>query len=510
MAEPAGAALRAGSLVGAADLPGDGCRRQGQHHQARHVRRQSAGLRGPLVQGAVDRGARSRFPVAHDAAAAAPRPHRHLQSLVLRGDAGRARAPEHPRAASSCRRSSSPRTSGASASRTSTRTSATCRGRACWSASSSCTCRRTSSASASWSGSTKPEKHWKFSPADVGERAHFADYMAAYEDTIRHTATERAPWYVVPADRKWFTRLVVSAAIIDAIQSLDPRFPEVDPKVRAEFKRVKAALEAEAKAAEEAAKADEEGLSEEVKRCWWPGEDELYVRYHDHEWGRPVTDDRRLFEKICLEGFQSGLSWITILRKRENFRKRLQGFRSRRRRALRRARRAAPAEGRRHRPASRQDRIDDQQREARARADRREGLAGGVLLVVGAGGVEPAEDVSRARAHEDEHDAAVDRAVEGSEEARLDVRRSHHLLCVHAGDGPRQRSRRRLLRARRDRTRAQAFFKTQAPSAQVPDYSSRSAIVARRGRRGAPAARSPDRSPPSAAPPSTQTATRRR
>jgi len=57
-----------------------------------------------------------------------------------------------------------------------------------------------------------------------------------------------------------------------------------------------------------------------VKRCWWPGEDPLYIDYHDHEWGRPVVDDRRLFEKICLEGFQSGLSWITILRKRENFR----------------------------------------------------------------------------------------------------------------------------------------------------------------------------------------------
>jgi DNA-3-methyladenine glycosylase I len=63
-----------------------------------------------------------------------------------------------------------------------------------------------------------------------------------------------------------------------------------------------------------------------VKRCWWPGEDELYIRYHDHEWGRPVADDRRLFEKICLEGFQSGLSWITILRKRENFRNAFKGF----------------------------------------------------------------------------------------------------------------------------------------------------------------------------------------
>ena len=93
----------------------------------------------------------------------------------------------------------------------------------------------------------KPEKNWKFSPADVGERAHFTEYMSAYEDMIRHTATAWAPWHVVPADRKWFTRIVVSAIVVDAIQSLDPRFPEVDAKTRAEFKKTKAALEAEAK-----------------------------------------------------------------------------------------------------------------------------------------------------------------------------------------------------------------------------------------------------------------------
>lgn len=63
-----------------------------------------------------------------------------------------------------------------------------------------------------------------------------------------------------------------------------------------------------------------------MKRCSWPGEDPLYVRYHDEEWGRPVIDDTRLFEKICLEGFQAGLSWITILRKRENFREAFSGF----------------------------------------------------------------------------------------------------------------------------------------------------------------------------------------
>ena len=100
----------------------------------------------------------------------------------------------------------------------------------------------------------EPEKHWKFSPADVGERAHFASYMSAYEDMIRHTATETAPWYVVPADRKWFTRLVVGAAIVEAIQSLDPHFPEVDPAVRAEFRRIKGSLEAEIKPKAKAAK----------------------------------------------------------------------------------------------------------------------------------------------------------------------------------------------------------------------------------------------------------------
>ncbi len=61
-------------------------------------------------------------------------------------------------------------------------------------------------------------------------------------------------------------------------------------------------------------------------RCWWSGSDVGYNTYHDGEWGRPVADDTRLFEKICLEGFQSGLSWLTILRKRENFRKVFAGF----------------------------------------------------------------------------------------------------------------------------------------------------------------------------------------
>ncbi len=61
-------------------------------------------------------------------------------------------------------------------------------------------------------------------------------------------------------------------------------------------------------------------------RCWWAGTDPLYLDYHDGEWGFPVTDDRRLFEKLSLEGFQAGLSWLTILRKRDNFRRAFAGF----------------------------------------------------------------------------------------------------------------------------------------------------------------------------------------
>jgi len=66
--------------------------------------------------------------------------------------------------------------------------------------------------------------------------------------------------------------------------------------------------------------------TDNIHRCWWCGDDPLYVAYHDDEWGMPTKADRRMFEKICLEGFQSGLSWITILRKRENFRRAFDNF----------------------------------------------------------------------------------------------------------------------------------------------------------------------------------------
>lgn len=78
----------------------------------------------------------------------------------------------------------------------------------------------------------QPEKNWKFSAGDVAERAHWDDYMQAYEEAIRATATTYAPWYVVPADRKWFTRLVVVAAIARALEGLELHYPEVTPAQR--------------------------------------------------------------------------------------------------------------------------------------------------------------------------------------------------------------------------------------------------------------------------------------
>lgn len=89
------------------------------------------------------------------------------------------------------------------------------------------------------------DKNWKFSTSDIAERAHWDKYMDAYEDMIRNTATEHAPWYVVPADNKWFTRLVIAAAIVDAVHSLDLKFPVVDKKKRQQLEEIEATLRRE-------------------------------------------------------------------------------------------------------------------------------------------------------------------------------------------------------------------------------------------------------------------------
>jgi PPK2 family polyphosphate:nucleotide phosphotransferase len=87
-----------------------------------------------------------------------------------------------------------------------------------------------------------PAKYWKFSAADLAERAFWDDYMHAYEDAIRNTARRNAPWYVVPADNKWFTRVVVAAAVIDALTSLGLQYPKVSREKLKELAAAKRAL----------------------------------------------------------------------------------------------------------------------------------------------------------------------------------------------------------------------------------------------------------------------------
>jgi len=87
-----------------------------------------------------------------------------------------------------------------------------------------------------------PDKHWKFSASDAKERQHWNDYMNAYEAMIRATARPDAPWYVVPADNKWFTRVIVAAAIIDALEALDLKFPEMTAPQKQQLEGARAAL----------------------------------------------------------------------------------------------------------------------------------------------------------------------------------------------------------------------------------------------------------------------------
>ena len=93
----------------------------------------------------------------------------------------------------------------------------------------------------------EPAKQWKFSMDDIKERALWPRYQAVYQDIVRHTATSHAPWYVVPADHKWFARVVIGSAIVAALEKLDLRFPRADKASLAEFDDVRKALEREGK-----------------------------------------------------------------------------------------------------------------------------------------------------------------------------------------------------------------------------------------------------------------------
>jgi PPK2 family polyphosphate:nucleotide phosphotransferase len=91
----------------------------------------------------------------------------------------------------------------------------------------------------------KPDKNWKFSASDVRERRYWDDYMHAYEEAIQTTASKDAPWFVVPADNKWFTRLVVAAAIVEAVEELDLKYPKVTAEQKKDLAAARAELEAE-------------------------------------------------------------------------------------------------------------------------------------------------------------------------------------------------------------------------------------------------------------------------
>ena len=87
-----------------------------------------------------------------------------------------------------------------------------------------------------------PGKNWKFSKADLAERAHWTDYQKAFEEMIQHTSTEEAPWYIIPADRKWFARAAVGAILVDVLEKIDPQYPTVTEAHRRELLQIRKQL----------------------------------------------------------------------------------------------------------------------------------------------------------------------------------------------------------------------------------------------------------------------------
>ena len=192
-----------------------------------------------------------------------------------------------------------------------------------------------------------------------------------------------------------------------------------------------------------------------VARCSWADSTPEYRAYHDTEWGFPVADDLRLFEKLCLEGFQAGLSWLTILRKREAFRSVFVGFDFEQIAGFGGTR----SGGCSPMPAScgtAEDRGGDQQRQASGRARRIRGHNRELRVAVRAA---PRTGPRTRSAGGTGPHGRVDGAREGTQAARVAVRRTDDRLRVHAGDGARERSSRRLPCARRRRGRARAEFK---------------------------------------------------
>ena len=212
------------------------------------------------------------------------------------------------------------------------------------------------------------------------------------------------------------------------------------------------AAESRLRCAQNGDELDPRGLHEAADgrvRCWWPGEDEAYVAYHDTEWGRPVTDDNRLFEKLCLEGFQSGLSWpdhpaqarqLPVPPSADLKIATVAAFG-----AADIERLVSDAGIVRHRG---QDRLGRQQRPPGFPDRRRIPVSGRLHLELGtAQRTGPAGRQGLGPSH----NARLDRLGQGPEAAGVDLRRPHHRLRLHAVDGPGQRPHRRLFRTPRVR-----------------------------------------------------------
>ena len=172
-----------------------------------------------------------------------------------------------------------------------------------------------------------------------------------------------------------------------------------------------------------------------VKRCWWGNDPEIYRVYHDDEWGMPVDDDRILFEKLCLEGFQAGLSWLTILKRREGFRAAFHGFDIERVAEMRESdvERLLQDTGIIRHRGKIESTLNNARRALEIIADL--GSLGALVW-----SFEPEQSWFDQRCN----DSGVHRPVQGAEEKRVHVPRSDNGLCLHAGDGHRQRSPARL------------------------------------------------------------------
>ena len=180
-----------------------------------------------------------------------------------------------------------------------------------------------------------------------------------------------------------------------------------------------------------------------LTRCPWPGEDPFYIAYHDTEWGVPEYDDRALYEKLILDGFQAGLSWITILRKRDNFRRAFDDFRPEKiaRYNAKKIHALMNDAGIVRNRAKIEGTIDEREVLSEDHG-RRPGL---FEVPVGFRRRQAEGQSFQDHRQRSGLDAALDQDVEGAGLARLQIRRPHHRLCLHAGDRHGQRSSRHVL-----------------------------------------------------------------